>query len=60
MEDDERRTNLAVPMPLAERIEAQATGDRRPYKQELLVLLEEAVERREKRSVPRQAMPSDP
>lgn len=58
IDDTERRTNLAVPIWLVDRIEVQAKADRRPYKQELLTLLEEAVDKREKR-FPRQPMPSD-
>lgn len=44
-----RRTNLEMPVELAERIEAQGKIDRRNFKPELLVLLEEAVTAREKR-----------
>ena len=45
----EARTNLSVPVDLKRRIEALAAVDLRPYKQQLLVLLEEAVSSRERR-----------
>ena len=44
-----RRTNLEMPLELAERIEAQGKIDRRNFKPELLVLIEEALTAREKR-----------
>lgn len=43
-----QRTNLEVPGDLRERIERQAERDRRNYKPEILVLLEEALEARER------------
>lgn len=46
---DEKRTNLSVPAALKERVERQCGKDRRPYKAELLVLVEEALDAREKR-----------
>lgn len=46
---DGSTTNLFVPADLKARIEGQADVDQRPYKKELIVLLGEAVERREKR-----------
>lgn len=51
MEIAERRTNLAVPLRLVARVEVQAKADRRPFKAELLTLLEEALDRRERGKV---------
>jgi hypothetical protein len=56
---DGKTTNLFVPEPLRSRIVAQAEADKRLYKPELLVLLEEAVDKREKKAAPRTAQPSD-
>lgn len=58
---DGSTTNLFVPGDLKARIETLGEADQRPYKKELIVLLTEAVERREKRqsSAPRQPMPSE-
>lgn len=47
------RTNLAVPVELYERVMVQAEADRRQYKPEIIVLLEEALEQREKRAAKR-------
>jgi hypothetical protein len=49
MADMETRTNLSVPVVLYERIMEQAEADRRQYKPEIIVLLEEALAIRERK-----------
>jgi len=46
-EKSEMSTGLVVPIELKKRIEGQAGTDRRTYKQEIIVLLFEAVAKRE-------------
>lgn len=51
MADEETRlVQIAVPVKLKERILAQGKIDRREYKPEILTLLEEACDAREKAS----------
>lgn len=50
-EDDEVRTNLAMRIGLRRRIEVQARIDKRQRKAEIITLLEEALDRREKRGI---------
>lgn len=49
-EKTEMTTNLTVPVELRDRILKQGEADRRPYKQEILVLLDEAVAARERKA----------
>lgn len=53
MAKDGATTNLFVPEHVRLRIVAQADVDKRNYKPELLVLVEEALDRRERRPSPR-------
>ena len=46
---DTVRTNLEMDRRLADRIKALATGDKRRFKAEILILLDEAATRREQR-----------
>jgi hypothetical protein len=48
-DEDTVRTNLEMSMALRRRIEVQAKIDRRQVKAQILVMLEEAAESREKR-----------
>lgn len=44
-----RRTNLEMPSTLADQIEREAADDRRTFKQEIVVLLEEALVKRRRK-----------
>lgn len=48
-EEETIRTNLDYPLRLRDRIDTQALGDRRARKDEIIILLEEALDAREKR-----------
>lgn len=49
IDEDTVRTNLEMPADLARRIRSQAAFDRRTFKPQILVLIEEALDRRETR-----------
>lgn len=44
-----KMTQLDVPVELKDRIDAEATADRRTYKEEILWLVEEALKIRDRR-----------
>jgi len=47
---DVSRTNLEVPVSTKERVDREAHADRRSYKAELIVLVEEALVARERKA----------
>jgi hypothetical protein len=44
-----RRTNLEMPSTLADQIEIEAAADRRTFKQEIVILIEEALAKRRRK-----------